>query len=387
MPPQVQKSGILAKYGKRLDEAIQKHANDETTYGIIKIPGGINQGIAQLTHCYFALYKTGNNKGEAYLRAQATILEPHTAMDNGQEVVVRGLQTSVMFPVCQQKNTLGDITTEEEQIRRIENFLRSIGGEQATANLKSGADLESLALSIQEAKPFIKFSTSFGKAMVDPKTKEKLPPRVFENWHGSRGLEDYQPEDATESGVRDATVHPSTPSNGQKTRQASNGTAGRPKAPAKAPEPTPAFDDQGDTDTLLQRANDGDEEARALLTEYAVNAGHDEQVVNDTNTWEEVVEMIRNPVKGEAGDDEPVDAGENVDEPDEPSAPEIPAVGDVVKYKAPDKSGKPGKPVDCEILTVSTKNGTVTLKNLVTNAPVVGKDKKPVQVKWSDLEG
>src|ERR1044072_3571041 len=189
MPPQTTQTNVLAKYGAKANEAIRKHAQDETTYGIIKIPGGINQGIAQLTHCYFGQYKTGEFKGEAYLRAQATILEPHTAMDRDQEVTVKGLQTSVMMPVHPKKNQKGETITLEDQISRILNFFRSIAGEDATANFQQINDLYAIAAGIQQARPYIKFSTSYGKERFDPKTKEKLPPTVFENWHGSKGLE------------------------------------------------------------------------------------------------------------------------------------------------------------------------------------------------------
>ena len=54
MPPTVQKSGLFEKYKGNLDKSVKAHAQDETSYGFQRLPGGINNGVAKLVECKFA---------------------------------------------------------------------------------------------------------------------------------------------------------------------------------------------------------------------------------------------------------------------------------------------------------------------------------------------
>jgi hypothetical protein len=362
MPPQTATSGLMAKYGQTLDKAVKAHAKDETTYGFQKLPGGIRNGIAQVISCGFGQYKTGKYQGHYFFRAAATVIKPESVTTDQGVEKVRGLQTSIMEPVCETKDSNGEITTQEEHVKRILNAMRAMAHENFTHNA-SGGNLEALAAQILKAKPYIKFSTSFGKTQIDPKTrKPKLnpttgkpyEPQVFENWHGKveftteagGGIEDGSggpPDDgASENGQHVSDDNP--PENFPV--DATGGDGQDDNAP-----------DSPDIDTLLEQANADDADAQNNLTDLAKNNGWGEQMIKDATTWEEVAEMARNSPDG-GGDDDTTEAAEEWK----------PTKGATCKYKPP--GGK--NMVACEVTAVYGKNKTVDLKNLKTQAAYKG---------------
>lgn len=391
MAKQVVKSGLAAKYGSKLDTAVKTHAEDETTYGQMDLPGGIKGGIAQLTKCYFDQYKTGDYKGEYYFRAQGIVIEPKSH----EGLPIAGLMTSYMEPVCDTINkTKKETTTQEEHIDRILNEMRKLGAETKGA---SGSDLESLAAGLEQSKPYFRFETSVGAA-----TPQFPNPRVFHNWYGSKGLEDYVPDEAP--AVEDNTA-------------ASGGDEPPTESPAAA-------QSEEDWDALAASADGGDAEAQQTLEALAIAAGVDPSVIDD---WAGVVAAMREGAPGEVegGSEEAVDwvaLGEEGDtddgqeardklqeaataaglDPDSypswaelgaalaegspedaPAEEEIaPEVGNIFFYKPVDpKTKKPAKKaIECEVKAVFAAAKKVNLLNL--------DDKKTSykSIPWSELE-
>lgn len=216
MAGQQQINPILAKLGASLDAAIQQHAKDPTSYGIQPLPPNISNGKAQIVACGFGEYKSGPNQGKPFFRMAAVIVEPRSVIHNGHEVVIDKQQTSVMVPFCDTKNGKNEVTPRAQYLAVIMNHLRAIAGERATESWKTVGDLDALCKRIESngkngVKPiFIKFSTSVRKGgeYIDQVTRQKKisPDGVWENWHGSLGLENYVPP--AKKGVQVAASEP-----------------------------------------------------------------------------------------------------------------------------------------------------------------------------------
>lgn len=333
----------LAKYRKAIDAAAKEHAGDPIDYGFQRLPGGITNAVAKLVECTFGTVAQGKqNAGEPYWRAAGVVVSPAEAPDG---TPILGLQTSIMEMICDTKNSKGEVTTLKQHVVSIMNEMKKLGGPDLDVT-----DLEAAAAALKEAGPYFRFSTSSGKA-----TPEYPTPRVFENWHGSKGLEDYAPEEA---GVVDERTE---------TPPARNGTAARRQAKAEeveAADDEPAaeeFDEFGDIDSLVAKAEEQDKKAQEQLKEFALKAGASEEDVDNAGSWQEVADMIGS---GAAADDEPAE---------EAAAPE-PAEGDVYLYSPIDpktkkpfvdaKTKKPRKPVEVEVLSVDKKTSTCTVKSL-----------------------
>lgn len=397
MPAEKAKSVLAGKAGI-FNKAIKKHAKDDTTYGLIRLPGGINNGIAQLQAIEWGTAQNGNNKGQPFCRLAGVVHEPKTmaTVDGVQQVA--GLQTSILIMLCDTKSSEGKVTTAEDNMARLLNEIRRIGGEDFTESAESVEDLEELCKDLVEQKPFFRFSTELSKTQIDPKTKKPkvnpatgkpYEPRVFENWHGSKGLEEYSPASAhPEEGVAveaDEEVEEEQ-EEGTKTSPKGGG-----KPPAVVEDDEPEFQDM---DSLAKKAQKGDAKAEAQLRAYATKAGVSEEDVDNAEKWAEVVEMIRN-----AGDEEAEEEAEEAEEEEEAKeeaedeeeseeeeaeeeeeVPEPPTKGEVVMFKPIDpKTKKTAKtPTECEIVAVDKKAQTVTLKNLETKKQYLG-------VKWDQL--
>lgn len=364
MPPQVKKSSVLMKHKAKIDAGMKAHANDETNYGRINLPPGITNGIARLTKCYFDEYKTGDYKGEPYFRAEGVVVSPDTVMlADGSEVMVKGQYTSIMIPVCDTKKGNGDIVPVADHVGNILNELRKLGID--TAGRDGFEHLEPLAELAAAAKPYFRFSTSQGKP-----TPQYPDPRIWENWNGSKGLEDYEPEagNQVEDDSEESEPEPEPVKvQGKVGPVKANPPAAKKVAPKPAPEPEPEPEEEPpfDLEAVLEAANNGDEDANQQLKDKALELGIDESEVDNAESWDAVAEMIREKEAGGTAEEEP--------EPEE----FVPKVLDVYFYQLIDlktkkptvdpKTKKPSKPVEVEIKTVDPKKKTCTVKNLSNN--------------------
>lgn len=355
MPEPKKKSSLFAKYGDKLNKSVQAHADDETKYGLVRLPPGITGGIAQLTECGFfecdkdTKMKKADGKsavGEFYMRCVGVVVEPEFVEHKGQRIRVRGLQTSIMEPVFDTKTSKG-VVSQDDHIQNILNEFRKLGGEDYTAGA-TGADLENLATGLKESAPYFNFDTNESEAVLKDDGSIKYPARTWERWNGARNIppdytppEDGQVQDDTGGGNDDSAAQ--------------------------------AAAEGDDLDALLTAAQDDtDEEAQAAaqtrLRELAIENGcTEEQVDADDTTWEMVRDWAEN---GPPADD----------------AAAEPEKGGTCNYGIYDGKTKKTKQTKCEITQVNAGKRTVQLKNLTTGKIVVGKDNKPMQVSWDDIE-
>jgi hypothetical protein len=388
MPAHKSESNLFGKYANRAKSAVEEHADDPTDYGQMRVPPGINNGVAQLVECKFDRYKQGDNKGEVYFRCAGVIQEPEEIeLPDGTTMRVRGLQTSIMEACCDTKKQDGTVITFEEHLQNVMNEMRKLGGEEYTAG-STADDLPALAEGLKEIAPFFRFSTSVRKAR-----KQGDSDGVWENWYGCKGLEEYVPPEVEETvdetpkqtapainGKADkaqagkGTTAKATPTGKTQASKAPTGKtpAGKRPQPAKAPEPAPEEEEAVDLDSLLEAAEANDGPAQNQLIELAVEAGCDKQEAQEAESWGDVVNMIRAAQEGAEG------AKETPAEEEEEEEEYSPEVGHVVQYHPMNsKTKKPSKdPVDCEVIACNTKTKTVTLRNLQDTS------KQYPNVKW-----
>jgi hypothetical protein len=358
-----------------INKSLAKHAADETDYGqdFTRLPAGIS-GIARLVSAKIGTYKTGDNTGQQYVRLAATVLEPVEAPDvirawendgtkEGKVIIVssamvrtKGLQTSLMLPLCDTKKQDADTNTKE-----MLNHLRRLTDPNFTADVATFKDLEEKLALLEQLKPIFRFSTS-----AQLPNRQYPEHRAWENWNGNEGLADYQDSAAADAAnaVNDGT----------------GGTPSKNGEPAKEP-PFNEFaggnstDEAPDIEALVEAANKTDgEEAQAKLKELAMAAGKTEEEVDDATSWQQVAAMISEG--GEGGD---AAAGESAQNPSK---------GDLYGYKPIDpKTKKPGKKkVQIELLSSDEKAETCTAKFSSDDKTIMAANKKPLVIKWSDLE-
>lgn len=393
MVAQKAQSKLMKKYGTALNSAVVKHREDETDFGFQRLPGGIENGIARLRKCYFKEYDANTNqkkadgssaKGEYYFRAEGTVVEP---THNNAGVPVFGLITSIMIPVCDTKKkdnkTNKDvIVTQEDRVEEILNEMRKLGGDEYTRGC-DGNDLEALAEGLTTKKPCFRFRTELGKTQldpttgkpkIDPKTGEPYTPRVWENWYGAKGLENYTPPDETDAAVEESA---SAESNGAAEETT---TAEEPAAETEGTENTSEVDAEALT-TLAEAADVEDtseecKEAKKQLKKLGLAEGIAAKKIGGAENWATVVEMIlearaenaAGSAPEETTEEETTEEETTTEAEDDGSAKYV--VGENFKY-APKVDGKPGKKkVDVEITATDPAKRLATIKNLIDNRTV-----------------
>lgn len=389
MPVEQQKSTFALKMGNRLDSVIKAHATDETDYGFTRLPPGINNGVAQLTKCYFAEHPAGHkHAGKHYFRAEGTVVSPEYVDVNGVPVKVAGQTTSIIIG-CYDITGSGNppkVTPQAEQIADVMNEMRKLGAD--TSTITSAAGLEAMATGLAKTMPYFRFSTSLRKARTPQETDG-----TWENWNGIKGVEEFAASqgDHALAGATDASSAPApAPSANGATRPVAakpasaspKPVAAKPTAPApaakpvapavKAPKPAPvpppppepepepvaeeetALDpDQGDITTLVELANNKNAAAQKQLKAMALAAGVEEGVVDAAETWQDVANLIV-PTSEEAAGEEVEEAGDVF----------LPKVTEVYGYCPVDKSGNKMKKVEVQVTAVNEEKQTVDLKNM-----------------------
>lgn len=348
------KSSLFAKIENKLKSAVKKHAGDETNYGRIQIPAGIQNGVAKLTKCYFDKYKTGDYTGEPFFRCEAVVVKPTMLGD----LKVAGLTTSIMpIPVCDTKNGKGEVVGVSDHVKDILNEMRKLGAD--TTGIEDaddmGAALEALAETIQEEGPHFRFSTSRKDGRVDPKTKVKRPDGVWENWNGTKGLENFDPDAEAEDDVQEEEAE--EPVDVEEEEAPKTKGSGKKAPPPDDDETTEASDETDPLDTLALSADDDDDKAaQKELTKIAKQNGLTvKEIEEDANSWTHLVEMIKAKIAGGDGEESEAEA----EEEEEEKKPYVPSKEDIVMYKGP----KDKKPMEYEVIAVYKKTSKVDLLN------------------------
>lgn len=358
MPSQTVKSGLAGKLGAKVTEVLQENKDTEATYsGGGDCPAGIDNGVAKLVEFKFSQYKDGEMKGEYFMYAAGIVVAPD--VHNGMPI--KGLRTSIMEPLCDTPNRKR--ATAEDHVLWVQNEMKKLG-----VTPESVDDLETCAEALKEAAPYFRFRTWKGEA-----TKEYPNPRVNHDWNGTKGLENWVPEEG-DGGVVDETgdgepaeeapkAPPKPTSTAKKpaaapaTKPTTTKSAAKKPAPAPEPEPEPAAEDNN-WDELAEQADNGDTDAQQALKAQCDLFNIDEEAVEQASNWTEVADLLKAAATEQEG-------GEPA-EPEEAAAEWEPSVGDVVKFNPIDpKTKKPGKKaVECEVKTVDKNKKIVNLQNL-----------------------
>lgn len=360
------KSGLMAKFGARLDKAVKAHAGDEVkTRGGGDPPPGIRNGIAKLVEVKIDQYKTGDNKGEYYFRAAGVIVSPDSVEVGGEKVPCKGLQTSIMIGILDRKDKSGQVTRSlEDAVDEVMNEMRKMG---VDTNGMDGGSLEAMCDALKESGPYFRFRTSSKKDRNDPNKTDG----VWQNWDGSKGLEEYSP-DADAGGVEDETNESADAGGLAETADTTEEVAEEPEpepesAPAAGPvkaKPTagkpgakPAVKaktppKEKTIEEWAEEADAGDEAAQTELTNRAYEAGLSDEDISSADNWADIVTKIQ------GGDEE----AETDAEPTE-DAPAAPEKGDIVFYLFTDPATKKKKKLECQVLAVNSKAETADLKN------------------------
>lgn len=341
----VAKSSLFSKLGKSLVEMHNELKDSEITYSNFgDLPGGIENGRAQLVDAHFGEFKDGDNKGKLFFMAQGIVVSPKTIMDpaTGEEVEVAGKYTKIgPEALCETPNARGKRKTLKAHMAWLYNELGKLGVNRAAINPQKFE--ETLALLVK-AGPIFKFRTWKGQA-----TEEFPNPKVTHFWDGlAKASENGEAAPAVDDTTAEATNEEETPVSADEPQQ---------------------FDETNDLSGLAEKAEAGNVKARKELADAAIAAGYTQDDVENADNWAAVVEMVNNP-QTEGGE------GEGTSE----AAPGW-AKDDMAKLmvaKDPKDPRKGKKLVD--VLVVKVDGDKADVKDMTTNKVIKGVKLELLQV-------
>lgn len=306
-----QKASLADRLNKyNAQDVHEEHKGDEIEYGKGGgLPEGIEAGIAKLISIEFGEYPDGDFAGETYFTATGVVVSP----EEHEGRPIKGLQTRIPWePLCNTPNKEGERArrTFEDHYWFVLNELKKLGKnpEDGTNVFEevSFEELEDTANALVESEVYFAFRTWKGKP-----TKAYPNPKVKEEWQGAV---EYTPDDESSTAVQDNsaaksngktnTVQMSKGSSTKKTTPATstNGATAKGAATKKKAVPAKKSLDDMDLDEVGALATSKDEEAQTFLTNKAIEAGYDEDTVNNAPDWASVIEMINNPNTNDGGD-------------------------------------------------------------------------------------
>jgi hypothetical protein len=381
-------AGILGDAAKKVFE--QNKAKVEVPQDFGDLPIGVS-GIARLVRCGFKKIeeikpgdKSGAKVGDYWFNAMGVVVEPTWFTDDaGNRHRVAGKQTRIIeavFDTPKKSDSEFARNTQAEHVEWIQRQLKYLLG--GTLERFSVNDLEAICEILTKQRPYFAFSITGGKP-----TPQYPKPRGFHNWQGR--VDDFNPGQPQQPMVKDNTSVSSlnrdntnshtNPTNGvhataQSTSQPVNRVASKsanPSSPTSSQEVANApslnredttgsgFDEFGDLDSLATKANKGDEDAMAELTEHAKNAGVPEEDVENASDWTQVVVLIKDQQNDGAAT--PPDEDDDDNDDDDVFTPKV---DKACRYR--DKKMK--KVVDVICVKVNQAKGICTLKNMSTEA-------------------
>lgn len=348
MPSQTAPSNFAAKLGNRFKQAHEKHKNDDTTYGSgVRLPDGIENGIAQLTEAYFDTHKDGKFKGETFFRAAGTVISPQVH----NSLPVAGLHTSIIVSLYDTPDR--KVKSFDEHYAEFLNELRKLGVDTKTLKPDVGS-LNAALTALTQTAPHFRFRTWKGSKQTSGPYAGKEP-RTVEEWLGAV---EYSPDGNMPEPVMDQT----------------SDDAPTDDAPADDTDATASGDEAVDIDALVATASQADDEAETVAAREQIEAlgeqwGVHEEVVN-ANDWEAAGEVLKG-----------AQLVSDADAPAEEEAPWEPAVGEIYRYRPIDPKTKKAvaKAINVEVSAVYPKTSTVDVFN--------PKDKKAkwLKVKWDAI--
>jgi outer membrane biosynthesis protein TonB len=439
MPPMQKKGSFVAKLGNKLFQAHEQHKNDETEYsGFGSLPGGINNGVAQLIECSIEQIERADskNKGEYYFRAVGTVILPR----DHEGVPIAGLRTQLMENIFETPDSMGKRKTVEEHWAFILNELRKLGLETADMDVTSDESIQTSLDALVQSAPYFRFRTWQPPKSKDPQYKDREP-QVMHFWDGflpdfvpeiqsgvvdnseeanqqedtsttaqARGKAPTKPTQTQQKPTQAPTRAPNSPAKPQPTNKPTTSTQ-KPTSPQKAPQtaqkPTqgkttqqPKPQTRTTTKTNPKSPDEIDPPNETVSTstgELPEDLNELAQLaVDDTAAQDRLREIaIEAGLSDKDVDDAPnwealiglieatINNQGNTTETTEEQEVFVPEVGSVWGYKPNDpKTSRPvAKAMDCKIIAVDEKNGTCTLENLEDSR------KKYQKVPFDKLEG
>lgn len=291
-------SGLATKLGEAGRRAFEAHKNDEIEVGGVAECPVIPNGVARLVDIHFDEYKSGKNQGKIFCYFGGTVITPKfVTLPDGSKVPAAGCRTSNTFPLCATTNSKGIVTTLDQNIALCQNEFKKLGLDLSGMSLDSW---EAGAAALVEQGPYFGFSTNRGEA-----TPEFPNPRTWHNW--GLAIPDYNDETDPDAGVDEGAgvpdPEPTTTTKKVATTTVKSGAAGAKKPPVKGVkvEDVPFGDD---LDMTADKADGGDEKAKAFLTTKAREAGYTDDEIEGTADWSEVATMIREKEAESSSDEE-----------------------------------------------------------------------------------
>jgi hypothetical protein len=352
---QTAKSSFMAK----LVQAHEEHKGDETRVGSGgDLPGGIEQGVAQLVDLHIGTYAKGDNEGQPFFMGAGTVLEPEFVdqvdpkTKKTRRIYIQGLRTQIgPEPLCDTVAQNGNQTSLADHWDRVLNHLRLLGIDTKTIDptaiiveaeegkFASGVVLEALV----QAAPTFRFRTWMGKP-----TAQYPNPRVNHEW---KGLCPYD-KPGTDAVQDDTAEQPKWESDDKK---APTPTSPPPEPPKQAPPEAAEPEGAPDLKELAKLADAGKPKeqsgkAAALLVDYAKAAGIDNYEAMPS--WEAVAEAVI-AAQGKAVEAEAASttAEPEVEEYSEEPEPWAPAKGEQAFFA----NAKLKKVMQCEIVEINAK--------------------------------
>lgn len=368
MPAKTGTSAVTGKLNSAIRSAFNKAKTNEVDYGSGgDLPAGIEMGVAQVIKCGFGKYKTGKLQGKDFFLASGIVHRPveHDGMK------VAGLRTQIgPEPLCDTPDAGGKRKTLQDHADWVMNELKKMAVDADSLDFSKDGVVESVMKSIEESKPWIRFRTWKGEKATEGPYAGKEP-RVVHEWKGA--TDEPSGVESTESYENDNTSG-EAPSEEPTSEETTETDSSSEEASSE------------ELDTLLEQANSSDETESAVaanrLAEIAREMGISDDDITGAESWEELVGMIRlGPTTDEV-------EGERESEAETEESWE-PKIKEIYNFRPvdPKTKKKVSKAVECVITAVQKDKQTVHVTNNVTKKPYADlKTKKPIAVKWDDLE-
>lgn len=341
-----------------------------------QLPGGIENGIAELRELKFGKYGPDTKwPGKPFFLGQAIVLFPKEL--KGQRV--EGLFTKIgPEPLFDTATDANKDSKGRKSFQDHYNFMRDhlvqLGWKEPDLSGKSSKQVAEIIQAAMDElckkAPRFRFRTWQGGKQViaqddrgkwqvynefEGGSRKKIPGKSYSSEEAAKRMNPYAGREPLVNHVWGDLVTDYQPSaNGHVQDDSApvyeSGNGDDDGVTTTTEDSADTFDEFGSLDDLLDRADSDDTDAQIKLMEMAVAAGYSEEDVSSADvTWDQVVEMIKSPKDADTA-------------PEEDGCPNE---KDVVKFRPLDKSGKPGKiAVQCEVLMVDKKNKTCDLKSL-----------------------
>lgn len=267
MPQEVSTNDLFKRLGNKARKSHENHIEDAPPTVFVDLPGGIKNGRAKLTMLKLGEYKSGDNKGQPFFMAQATVIAP--THHNGMRV--QGLLTKIgPEALCDTPKV-----KSEKGRKTFDQHYSWMLGQLKLLGMADDVEFEDLPEEFErllEEAPVIAFQT---REWSSSKDRE---PMVFHTWLGVVDEEGVEIQDSVEDQTGDLEeTADDTSEEGDDNGSSDEEEAG---------------DEGEDLEALGSAADAGDKEAKKRLNVLALEDGWTQKEVNEVATWSELAESL-----------------------------------------------------------------------------------------------